>query len=246
MSTEQYRCDNHSLEYPIAEREARAAQENGLELERRAMAYIMHRLMIEKDKLARDVFFDPATFTQNTTLVGTQQWNDTASSDIFGDIDASIDAVTLSTGKRPNVGIVGKEVFDKMRVHPDVTRSAALAGTTPLAMVDHATLEVVLGKLFGLERLYVGSSVKNSGSKGDPFSGEYIWDKHAWFGWLNPAGMSVSDDTVAAVKTIGTRDFRARTYFEDQTEADILNISSIYTIEACAPELGYLIINAVA
>lgn len=245
VSTSSGKCVEHSLEFGISSRDKRAAQKLALGLEKRAQKYLVHRLMIEKEIAVRDLFFDTSTWT-DITLSGTDQWSDSANSDPFDDIRTALNTVKTATGVRANTAIMGKEVFDKLSVHPDVTRAASLAGSTNLAMIDQGALEAVMAKLFRLERLYVGESIKNTGNAGDTFSGDFIWDKHCWLGFLTPAGQAVSDEDMAAVKTIGTQNWQSRIYEEKQTKQDVLETSSIYDAKVTAAPLGYLIIDAVA
>jgi hypothetical protein len=246
VTTSTGKCAEHSLEFPIAKREARAAQKNALSLERRAQKYLMHRLMIEKEIACAAQFFDATVMTQTTTLSGTDQWSDSANSDPFGDIFTGIETIRLATGMGANSAIVGRQVLEKMVVHPDFTRAASLAGTTNLSVMDEAAVLGVLRKVLKLDRLYVGEAVKNTGSKGDTFSGGYIWQKHCWVGYLTPEGQEVDDFTVAAVKTPGTQDWQSTVYYEPQTKSDILETSSVYDIKTTSAALGYLIVDAVA
>lgn len=63
---------------------------------------------------------DTSNITNNVTLSGTAQWNDTTNSNPVTNIMTAIESVRLSAGKKANAIAMSRPVFNALKVHPKV------------------------------------------------------------------------------------------------------------------------------
>lgn len=112
------------------------------------------------------------------------QW-DNASSMPIEDIRAGLTAVQLASGGfRPNKGVFGQQVFDKLVDHPDVI-DRVKAGQTPGGPAKGN--KEALAQILDLDEILVMGSVQNSANEGAADSNAFIGGKNALFVYAAPA-----------------------------------------------------------
>src|SRR3972149_4666514 len=81
------------------------------------------KFLADQFQLNREVqfvadFFKTTVWGTDSTLSGTAQWSDYANSDPIDDVKVAKQTVLKNTGQEPNLIVVGREVYDKLRDHP--------------------------------------------------------------------------------------------------------------------------------
>lgn len=130
------------------------------------------QLLMRAMKLRREKQFVAAAVTtgvwtgQADQAGGTDfvQWDDPSSTPIE-QVRSAASAIQLaSNGWRPNVGLFGRQVLDKLLDHPEIVErlgTGATTGTMPrLVMLE------TLARIFELDRVVVGDFVEETAAKG--------------------------------------------------------------------------------
>lgn len=89
--------------------------------------------------------------SNKVTLSGTSRWSD-STSDPVADVEAAKEAIRASTGKRPNVLVMGAAVMSKLKQHGKIIDRIKYTGR------DVPTPEL-LASLFGVQKVLAGEAV---------------------------------------------------------------------------------------
>lgn len=113
--------------------------------------------LVDENDLATQLS-DTGIITQNTTLSGTSQWND-SNSNPFQNLKT---AAATATFKKYNTLFMGSDVWDNLMLHPELLDRIKWSQTGVL------TKEAVLALFapFGITQIYVGRAQKNTGKEG--------------------------------------------------------------------------------
>ena len=121
------------------------------------------------------------------TLSGTSQWSHASSNPVTAIMQA-MDMMLV----RPNVLILGREVWTALRTHAAVV--AAVLGAQGVGAASGASGVVSLqaaADLFGLERILIGETFYNSAKPGQTASMARLWGKHATLARIDPGVRNV-------------------------------------------------------
>lgn len=124
--------------------------ENPLDAQTDAAEILMHNMMIDRERVA-SAAINVTDITQNTTLTGTDQWNDYTNSNPFADIRLARDTIYNTTGKEANSMAIQRNVLSTLLDHPLVIDRFPGAVSITEDMVIRE-----IKKVFGIDNLYVG------------------------------------------------------------------------------------------
>lgn len=153
----------------------------------RAVEGTSELIALDREKRVADLVFNTTTYpaANRATLSGTSQWSDYTNSDPYSAIQSALDGMLM----RPNVGVIGKLAWSKLRVHPKITAALAPSSTgntgTSNAQGAPATLQAV-ADLLELDQILVGESWINTAKPGQTGSLSRVWGKHMAFLHINP------------------------------------------------------------
>lgn len=105
-----------------------------------------------------------------TQLSGTSQWSDKSNSNPVSDIQTGLLAAVM----RPNVMVVGAEVWSALSTHPKV-----LQGVTAQAVSGGVASLGAVAAMFGLAEILVGEARLNTAKYGQSATLARCWGKHA-------------------------------------------------------------------
>jgi len=235
LSTVQYSCQEYGLEIPIDDRE-RDNADAPLNPDKEATELATKLLLLAWEKRVIDIVTSTSLITQNTTLSGTDQWSDYTNSDPLGDIDTGAQTILKAIGEPPNTLIMGREVFDKLKWHPDITD---LVKYTQKAVVTPD----LLASCLSLDRCLVAHSIYNTAKEGATESISFLWGKKALLAYIDP-NAGVRGMTLG--KSFGTKDRLVERYREDKIRSDVVRALHIVDEKLICANAGYLIADAVA
>lgn len=123
-------------------------------------------------RVAAKVFSNSNYSSSHSALAGGARW-DTDTSDPVADILAAIESCFV----RPNVMVLGAQVYNALRVNPKVAqyilnRAATTAGPSELTVNTG-----LLAQMFDLDEVIVGRAKYNSAAEGQAVVGAYVWGK---------------------------------------------------------------------
>lgn len=152
-----------------------------------AVTGITELVALDREKRVADLVFNLNTYpsANRATLSGTSQWSDYTNSDPYTAIQTALDGMLM----RPNIGVIGRLAWSRLRVHPKVTAALAPSATgntsTSNAAGQPATLQAV-ADLLELDQIIVGEAFINTAKPGQTASLSRCWGKHMAFLHQNP------------------------------------------------------------
>lgn len=172
LSNTNFECINKGLSFPVPY-EVPENQDSVLDVEEDGAAWLADQFQLDREIGLAAAIMDATAWTSSTTLSGTTQWSDYANSDPIGDVETAKQAIKKLTGQKANVLVMGQEVWDKLKFHPDL-----------LDLYKHTVAAVLttemVAKVLEVERIIVGGAIYNTTAEGSgTFSGSYIWPKNA-------------------------------------------------------------------
>lgn len=203
-------CIEYGVEVPVSDRERK-----------NAMAVINpddHANNLANDLVANQVEADAisiltstAYMTSNATLTSGDQWSDFTNSDPIGQIDTRKQTIMKAIHKKPNVLVIGQEVYDKLKVHPQLRREL----NSNIVAADQ------MAAAFGVERVIVSSATYDSNNIGATQSGAFMWGKHALLAFVV---RSAQVETPALGYTFVHDTRRTERYRDESIRADIVRV----------------------
>lgn len=235
------------LDAPVPYRDQMAAVGQSIPMDPKARAAmsVMDRVMLAREIRCASLLMTAGNYATGykATLSGSGQWSDLAASDPVATI---IDAATNMLVK-PNVAVMGQEVFNILRRHPKV--SVALGGSQNSGRYVPAD---EIAAILGLERLVIGNTLQQTSKRGQALTTSRIWGKH--FALLNIP--SVGGDGM--VTDPNSPAFALTFQWGDKIAGEIVdpNIGLWGGVQVrageslvekfVAPQAGYLFTNAIA
>lgn len=140
----------------------------------RATKLVMQAVQNRREYRAANLVFNAGSYGvgNKVTLAGGSQWSDYANSDPLVAIMGWLDSMIM----RPNIGVLGRAVATKLRMHPKVCKAVygnnTDAGIVPLRAI---------ADLLELQDIYVGDAWVNTAAPGQPAAISRAWGKHAAF-----------------------------------------------------------------
>ncbi len=244
LSTGSYSCDVFALHKDIGD-QVRENADAMVNLDADATRFLTQRMLLRQEiQWVTDCF---TTSVWATDATPTNLWSDFTSSDPIEDIETGKETILSVTGQEANTLVLGYQVFRKLRNHPDIIdRIKYTRG------VDGMTVgEELLAAMFGVKKVYVAKSIKNTAVEGETAVYAFTMGKHALLlnvpdapGLLTPAAgytfswRGVSNGLGA---DIGIKRFRLERESADRVEAQIA-----IDFKVVGTDLGYFFNGAVA
>ncbi|MBA4792292.1 MAG: phage capsid protein [Phenylobacterium sp.] len=182
----------------------------------------------------------PASYAagHKTQLAGADQWSD-PDSDPF---QAMWDALDIPL-MRPNMGVMGRSVWNKIATHPKlITKLYGAASTVGKARLQD------LADMLEIKKILIGSARVNTAKKGQPVNLQRAWGNHAAFLYINPLANNERGMTFGMTVPMGQR-FATREIPEPK-----IGIEGSLRVQVedrrkeliTAPNCGYLFQDAIA
>jgi len=206
---------------------------------------VTEALLLAREYAVANYMTDTDNYTNDVTLSGTEQWDDYTSSDPIDDLITARATVREACGKRPNMAIMGPEVFDCLINHPDLLTAARYAGEDT---VSFSRLKRILfpGQPESKVEVLVGEARYESAKEGAASSMADLWGNNFIYLYVDSAPNPRKPQSTwgakfhrgkadIAVKTWTTPDIDPSTWEKGEWEYDDVVLSEI---------CGYLIKNA--
>jgi len=238
LSNTAFECINWGLSFPLPW-EVIQNQDAAINLEETGAIWLADQFALARELKLKSLIMDASAWTTDVTL-STTQWSDFANSNPISDVETGRQAIKKLTGRDPNVIMMNEEVWSKLKNHPDLVD---LYKHTQVGVLTPDLVAAVLQ----IDKLIVGTAVKNTAAEGADFAGAYIWDKNAILMYLAPspglaipsAGYTFSWKQNGFTIPITREEERLR-------KRDLLLADHAFVQKVTAADCGYEIINAVA
>lgn len=172
------------------------------------------------------------------TLAGATQWN-TSTSTPFNDIQAGATAVLQKSTKKPNVLVLGRQVYDGL-----INNSALVTRLQYVARATNQEMGNALADLFGVKKVLVGEGIANTAKEGQVDATSFIWGKNAYLLYVTE---SPAVESVSAGYHVTLKDKRfVDTWYEQPIKTQFVRANDFYSRFVMAAECIYGFYNAVA
>ncbi len=239
-SSDTYEIQTHGLAETLT-KEDFANVEKPFDARKDATNQLTHMMWTVKEKALADTLADTGILTNNTTLSGTDQWDD-AASDPLGDFITARDSIQSKTGQKPNKAIMSFKVADTLRYHADLLDRMGFKDQRPGGLNDQE-----LAKALDVKTVLVGSAVFNSAKLGQTDVIANVWDTICVF-MLSPDSAALRQKTFGyEVSLKGTSQ---RQMFKNKQnsppESELIQIRSMYDQLVTDVGAAFLIKDAIS
>ena len=203
----------------------------------KATNLVTEKILLERERDLVTMLTDTSQVTQNVTLSGTSQWSDYVNSDPVPAIQAWADTIQLNALMKPNVFVMGYQVWSKLKNHPKLISRIQYVSKQSLSLDDFAGL-------IGVDKVIVGSAVQNTATEGAADSLGFLWGKNAWLMYVTDAP---AIDTVTAGYHLTLENGRyIDGWYDTDRKADYVRFNDYYDRKIVATEAIYAGLSVIA
>lgn len=164
-----YSIDDYDLETYLPDKLLQE-QQSPFNLRRDAGMSLLQSMMLERENALATLFTSTAAITNNTTLSGTDQWNDYANSNPDTDVETGRNTIFNAIGREANAMYMSRGVFNKLKYHPlFLNRVSGVKVLSPAVLVN------LIKELWEIEYLYIGKSIKVTSNEGQTVTKAKVW-----------------------------------------------------------------------
>ncbi len=243
LSTVPYTAKKYSHHKDVTD-DARANQDEGINLDEVATQYVTEKLNIKREVLFASAFMGTSIWT--TDFSPGTKWESSTSTPI-AEFQTGKRTVQLATGKRPNRAVFGRQAYDTLINNDDILSRITGGATTNLpAMV----MRQLLAQILELESIYVMDAIKTTSTKGAAsttraFIGSaddvLLYYAPATLGWGEPTAMARFAWTGLSGMT--PDGFRMKRWYMQEIESTRVEGDMAFVYQKIAADLGYYINN---
>jgi len=238
--TQLYDIEEHGLKDTLTRKDF-ANVEQPFDAEVDTTDELVTKLWLGKEKSLADTITDTSILTQNTTLAGTDQYNDRQNSDPIGDFITARANIFSSVGKPPDTAVMSWEVFNTIRYHPNFLDSLGYKEARP----DGLTTQEV-ARVMDVKRLLVGTAVFNDAKENQPDNILPVWGKHIIF-MVSPRTAAKRQISLGyRLQIFGTPRKVFKNSQIEPPESILIQVSDAYEQLISKASAGYLIEDAIA
>jgi hypothetical protein len=233
-----YSAQFRAYEYPLPAHLA-AAQDSMVMLERAVTEKVTRALLLDREiQIATDMFGTgkwTSSLEQSGAASGAYTyWDDYANSDILANVKYMKLGVKGLTGMTPNTLTVNEQVYETIRLHPQMKEIYKY--TQPAIMTED-----LIAKAVGLDKLLIGKAVYMTSDEGATDALGYVFGKHALISYVAPQ-VGLMTPTAAAIFSFtgmtGGFDPAIERVPDRRTHADYFQAYSCYDDKIVSTELG--------
>jgi hypothetical protein len=231
LTTDSYRAEEYGIAARIDDRERRNSP-GALDLDVGKTRRATNAILLNRERRVANLVTSTANVTQNTTLAGAAQWSD-PTSDPSSVARTARTTIRSKTGVLPNRLVLGRDVFEALRIHPKVIDFMDGGRATVTDLADY----------FEVESVIVAGAIYNSAKEGQTATLVDLWGKDALFyfqsGIVSADEPSFGYQFEAQALTV----FRWR---DVPVNCDVIRVNEIRAEKIVSVRLGYLVKNAAA
>ena len=174
-SSDTYFCDRFSYGHEIYDEERNNA-DNAFQLDSDAAEFATDKILMQREVAFAGNFFTTSVWgTDKVGATDFTRWSDYAGSTPLVDVSDWMDTIEASIGREANRLVMGKQVWTKLKWHPDLIDTIKYTQRAQMGLDLAATLLEV-------ERILVGRAIYTTSPEGTAeasVSYSRIWGKHA-------------------------------------------------------------------
>ena len=241
LSTDTYFADVRAFHKDVTDRQ-RANQDAAVQLDNSATQYVMHKLLISRERVFATEAFGTSIWGTDfdVSLSGAALWN-AANSTPIEEIRDGKRTVHSNTGFNPNKAIIGRGTYDALLDNDDILGRINGGATTALpAMVQRQRLAEILE----LDEILVMNGVYNSAEEGATDSMSLIGNDGMLL-YYAPSTLGLNEPTAGAQFSwtgyMGATQngMRIKRFRMDALESDRIEGDMAFDFKVTGADLGY-------
>jgi len=229
VTTDGYVCDEHALNDLIDDIE-RDNADKPLNPEVDTVEFLTDIIQLGLEMRIKDQLV--ASLSANAPGV---VWDTYETSDPIVDIETGKNAIHAVIFKEPNILLLGKAVYDKLKHHPKI-----------LDRIKYVQKGVVtpelMASIFEVEKVIVGKAGYNTAKEGKPESLSYLWGKNAILAYVEP---NPGIKKFSLGYTFQSQKFQTRRARIEVKHSDWFEVGDIETEKMVCVACGYRISPAI-
>lgn len=241
ISNSTYTCETHSLHDVVTER-MRSNADAPIQPDITTAKRVMAKIELRKEYDVASYLFNTSTFASYyAALTGNDRWDDYVNSDPAAKVDTYKQTIQKNCGTPPNTLVIGKEVFDKLRRHPDVLDFYKYT-KAPMITAD------MLAEYFTIPKVLVGEGVHNSAAENAAATNTYIWGKYALLAYISPTP-AIDEPSFGYNfhwKLFGAATAVTKKWYDDDLGGDKIEVTRSYDPVLTAIECAYLLSTVIS
>lgn len=244
VGSDNYRAVNRSIAYERTFEEQANANKIFKSREKRSRG-VTNLLWLGWELRVSNAVRSTSNVGSSTTLTGTSQWSDFANSDPINDVSVGRESIRSTTGLDANLVILSNAAYLKLTQHPDI-----------LERIKYVQKGIVttdlLAQVFDIERVVLGKSIRNTAGIGLTDSFSDIWGKDVvLLHTTKGPDLDGKDPSYGYTMRWNNPELRSKPMAierwndPDNGKFENIRIMTYQDEKITAPELGYLIVDAV-
>lgn len=252
IDKENFAADVNAVHVDVADQDRANQERPVLDLDRDATKFVTHDILLRRELDWVEAYFGPGIWT-NTDQQGAAsvaanqfiQWDRTSSTPIE-DIEEQRLKMGRLTGKKPNVLVLGPDVYSVFKNHSEFIERIKYSQRGVL------TLDLIASML-DVDKVVVPNAVQNTEAEGTVGSDEtidFIYGKSALLAYAasSPSLMEPSAGYTfewTGYLGAGVRGTRVKKFRMEELAADRIEVESAYDFKVVSTDLGVLFKDAV-
>jgi hypothetical protein len=239
-STDTYQCKEHAYKDIVTDRDRNLADPI-VDPDKRVTNNLTKIVDLDIEVDASSALFNSSNFTGMYTTPSAL-WNaDVVNGDPIGDIDGAKTLVQKEIGVEPNVLVLGKQVFDELKRHPDLLDYFKHTGVPILT-------EQMLANVFGISEVVVGKAIHITSKPGQStVTKDYVWGNYAslLYRTPNPAMEEPSWGYTFMHKLFGGVTAKTKKWRAEDNDGDMIEVARSYVQKVTGLKAGYLFVSPI-
>ena len=235
LSDDAYNCREFGHEEPVDDRE-RKKYSIAFDADAAAVRRLAYILMLDYEKRTQG---KAATLAANAPA---SVWDDYTNSNPMTDVDAGREVIHNNTGLDPNLLVISRPVFFKLKEHPKI-----------LDKIKYTQRGIVtpdlLAPVFGVDEVAVAGGIQNSAAEGQAVNPANIWGKDVYLAHVSAAQDLQSPTfgrTFAWTQETGPEGVLIESYRDETIRADVHRARQDCDEKILGNEAAYRIAAAIA
>ncbi len=238
-----YACIEYSLSGALPD-DIRAIADDPIQPERSTIEKLTGQMLLNREMRVAALLFNTTTFASYyATAAGLSggagvQWDTYETSDPLQDVNVMVNNVISVTGVKPNIMVMGQDVYKALKVHPALVNRVTVSGKGLGVLTTD-----LMAQLFDMEKILVGSTLYTADEEGTSESYSYVWGKYVLVAYVTKAA-ALESPSLGYILSLKDREMKY--YREDQEHQDVWECTmSEDEIVTSAPS-GYLLSSVVS
>jgi hypothetical protein len=178
-TSDTYFCDNYAVHKDVAD-EVRENTDMPYDPDLEATMLVTDKLLLRREvAMAATAIAASVWSAQADKDLAATPWDDYGISDPISDLETAKDAIHSGTSREANTLVMGRQVWSKLRHHPDFIERIKYTQKGVL------TTDIV-GSIVEIPRILVAKAIRNTADKGQTASMSYIVGKVALLAHVTP------------------------------------------------------------